>query len=184
MIYTFSFLFLAIIILKLWLVYQNYSKTKKNLSEFCLLKKIDIPKELRFMNFELPEIKQESWKIQWKKQGKGRSYHHVLKIYYEFQNHLPKFQLVSKNILPKLNAKEDWKEMESNLFSNSKWLQTKKTFLERVVKLQKEYGWGILEVNENLAFYTIIAEPWEKEAWKHLEGVLDLMKKLEEVCIQ
>lgn len=176
MFYTFSLLFLAIIATKLILIYQNYLQIKKNFEAFCLKWDIKISSKLKVFHPEIPEIQGENWKLIWKKQGKGRSFHHIMKIYFDFPNSIHDFQLAHKNLLSKIKNSENWQLVEKNLYSNSLEIKKQEKFLKEVLRLQSEYGWGILEVKNQKGFYTLIAEPSEPQAWKHLYEVIQLTK--------
>ncbi len=175
MIYTFTILFLAIIVIKLAWVYQNYLQVKKNYEIFCKKWNIIAFSKLKIFNPEIPEIQKDNWRLTWQKQGRGRSFNHILKIYFELPQSLIEFQLVHKNLLSKIHNSENWNEIEKNLFSNNKDLKNQTQFLQNVSRIQTEYGWGILEVKNQQAFYSIIAEPSESQAWKHLEDVILLL---------
>ncbi len=177
MIYTFPILFIAIIVIKLALVYQNYLQVKKNFEVFCNKWNINHFTKLKIFNPKIPEIQKDNWKLIWQKQGGGRSFNHVLKVYFELPQSLNDFQLAHKNLLSKIHNAENWKEVEKNLFSNSQDLKNQPQFLQNVLRIQTEYGWGILEVKNQQAFYSIIAEPSQSQAWKHLDDVIHLLNQ-------
>ncbi len=179
MIYTFTLLFLVILTIKLVLLYQNYSSTQKNFLLFCKQWNLTIAHTFRFTNPKIPEIIHENWKINWLKHGKGRSFNHVLKIFFNFQEKIPDVKIASKNIFSKLGEKDTWIEIDENLFCNSQILKNYPDLWTQIRKTQKDYGWGVLEIKNQQAFYTILAEPSETKAWQHLTQILKILIQLD-----
>ncbi len=180
MVYTFTIIFLAIILFKLSLMYFNFTQTEKNFQKFCNKWNVLIAHNFKIWNLQIPELhlqfsENRKCKISWVKQGKGRNFNHILKVYFEFNYPIIDFQVASKNIIPKLNTKENWIEVEKNLFCNRKELKNHKFLWNEIQKIQTDYGWGILEIKDNQAFYTIIAEPSQNQAWEHLHAVINLL---------
>lgn len=175
MIYVFLILFLAIIFIKLALTYKNQLQIQKNLKIFIQKWNLNINPHLAFFHPKIPVLQNHPWKIIWEKQGKGRSFHHIIKIYYDFPYSINDFHMVHKNLLPKLENNSNFQEITKNIYSDLKDCKNNENFFKKIAAIQAEYGWGLLEVKNQKGFYTIIAEPSELQAWKHIEDVLQLL---------
>lgn len=176
---VYPLLFFSIVGLKFSYLYRKYVSIKKNLSKFCQNNDINLTYKLNFFAPDLPVIENQKWKIVWKKEGKGRSFNHVLKVYFELPLIVPEFKILHKNLLSNQNVHLNWKEIQNNLFCSSKEIQNQINLLEKIGQIQSDYGWGVLEVKNQQAFYTIIAEPYEPEAWNHLQNIILLMNEIE-----
>lgn len=175
MIYVFFILFLGIIFLKLALIYKNQLQIQKKLKIFSQKWNLNINPHLSFFSPKIPVLQNHLWKIIWEKQGKGRSFHHIIKIYYDFPYSINDFHIVHKNLLPKLESSSNFQEIAKNIYSDLKDWKNNEIFFKKITAIQSEYGWGLLEVKNQKGFYTIIAEPSEPQAWKHIEDVLLLL---------
>jgi hypothetical protein len=179
--FVFIALFIGIISLKFWIIFKKYQKIKRNLITFINQFQLPIQAKISFFSPNLPTLTLDRCRIIWNKQGKGRSMNHVLMVYYDFLNPVQNFYLVNKNLQNKLQNPQMKTEIEHNLLTDLPQIKKYNSFLNEVNRIQQSYGWGLLQIKENQAFYTILAEPSENQAWLHLYDIINLLKNLEKI---